>query len=169
MSQALSSPSAELRAAIAECAFNLRRYAMHLTRNPSDADDLVQDCIERALRKSHQFRIGTNLQQWMVTIMRSLFINDIRKQKLARTYADHRKLTGDVIVQPSQQDSVEFQEFTQAFRRLSSDHRETIRLFAIEQRSHKEAADVMGVAVATAKTRLFRARENLGRMMDGHR
>jgi len=160
-------PSEELAASIAECAVNLRRYAMHLTRNPTDADDLVQDTIERAIRKSHQFHIGTNLRQWMVTIMRSLFVNNTRKTKQARAYSEFQTLTGDHLIAPTQQDRVEFQEFTHAFSQLSDSHRETIRLFAIEQRSHKEAAEIMGVAEATAKTRLFRAREYLRRMLDG--
>jgi DNA-directed RNA polymerase specialized sigma24 family protein len=68
---------------------------------------------------------------------------------------------------PTQEDRIAFQELTHAFSQLSDSHRETIRLVAIEQRSHKEAADIMGVAEATAQTRLFRAREYLGRMLDG--
>lgn len=156
----------DLNTAIVQCAFSLRRYAMHLTRNPADADDLVQDTIERAILKSYQYQPGTNLQQWMGTIMRNLFINHMRKKNHARAYSDLRKVAGDALMPPTQQDRIEFQEFTRAFSKLSSDHRRTIRLLAIEQRSHKEAAEIMGVALATAKTRLFRARENLNRILD---
>jgi RNA polymerase sigma-70 factor (ECF subfamily) len=67
----------------------LKRYARFLTRNETDAEDLVQDCVERAINRQDQFRRGTNLDAWLNTIMRNIFINGQRHNKLVRQHA-HR-------------------------------------------------------------------------------
>ena len=59
----------------------LRRYALKLARNPPDADDLVQDCLLRALARMHQFESGTNLAAWLVTILRNLFLTRYQRAK----------------------------------------------------------------------------------------
>jgi RNA polymerase sigma-70 factor (ECF subfamily) len=139
----------------------LKRYARALTKNEADAEDLVQDCVERALTRCAQFQTGTNLDAWLMTIMRSIFINGKRHDKLVREHARRERLAPQEAVKPNQMDHVELKEVARACARLGRNHRLAIRLLCVEQRSHKEAARVMGVPVATAKTRLFRARERL--------
>lgn len=139
----------------------LKRYARSLTRNEADAEDLVQDCVERALTRATQFQTGTNLDAWLMTIMRSIFINGKRHDRLVREHAQRERLAPPEPVRPSQIDHVELKEVARACAKLGRNHRLAIRLLCLEQRSHKEAARVMGVPVATAKTRLFRARERL--------
>lgn len=139
----------------------LKRYARSLTKNESQAEDLTQDCLERALTRQSQFQPGTNLDAWLMTIMRSIFINGKRHDKLVREHAQRERLVPQDTAQPSQVDHVELGEVVRALRRLGRNHRLAIQLLCIEQRSHKEAARAMGVPVATAKTRLFRARERL--------
>jgi RNA polymerase sigma-70 factor (ECF subfamily) len=81
----------------------LKRYARHLTRNQADAEDLVQDCVERAISRQEQFRPGTNLDAWLNRIMRNIFINGVRHDKLVKQHAQRvvghfeigqRKLSG---------------------------------------------------------------------------
>lgn len=146
---------------IAERMPKLKRYARALTRNEADAEDLVQDCVERALTRSAQFQDGTNLDAWLMTILRSIFINGKRHEKLVREHARRERMVPETAVRPNQIDHVALKEVARACAKLGHNHRLAIRLLCLEQKSHKEAARVMGVPVATAKTRLFRARERL--------
>ena len=160
-------PSKDIANAIVECASQLRSYALYLARNSADADDLVHDCVERALRKSHQFQIGTDLKMWLVTIMRSIFVSGIRKKKTSASYINSLRSESSSWNAPEQEYRMELQDCAERFDRLNKQQRDVLRLFALEQHSHSEIAAIMGSPVATTKTRLFRARENLARMMEG--
>ncbi len=139
----------------------LKRYARSLTRNEADAEDLLHDCVERALTRLNQFQEGTNLDAWLMTIMRSVFINGKRHDKLVREHAKRELMAPQRHAEPTQMHHVELREVSRACRRLSRHHREAIQLLCVEQRSHKEASRLLGVPAATVKTRLFRARERL--------
>ena len=66
----------------------LRRFAHSLARNAADADDLLQDTLERSLGRSHQFEAGTNLKAWMFTIMRNRFFTECRRRQRVRGHAE---------------------------------------------------------------------------------
>ena len=70
----------------------LQRFAHSLTRNSADADDLLQDTMERALARSHQFEAGTNLKAWMFTIMRNRFFTECRRRQRVRGHAEETRL-----------------------------------------------------------------------------
>lgn len=140
---------------------SLKRYARYLTRNETDAEDLLQDCVERAINRQEQFRPGTNLDAWLNTIMRNIFINGKRHNKLVREHAQRERLTESDSTLPPQMDHIELQQVLQAWNGLSHHHRRAIQLLCFEQTSYKEAAADMNISVATAKTRLFRARQRL--------
>lgn len=153
---------ADFSSQISELLPALKRYARFLARNESDADDLVQDCVERAIRNQAKFQAGTNLNAWLNTIMRNTFINKLRHDKIVRQHVQHECLCEDINVShASQLDHMELREVVQACDELSRDHRQAIDLLCIRQMSYKEAARRMNVREATAKTRLFRAREKL--------
>ena len=143
----------------------LERYARSLTKNSADAEDLVQDCIERALTKHSQFRAGTNLNAWLMTIMRHIFLNSMRQnmrhEQILQQQGTLAASVGDQSTSPSQLGYVELRDVVRACGNLRKHHQRAIELFVIKQCSHKEAADAMGVSITTAKTRLFRAREKL--------
>jgi len=143
----------------------LKRYARSLTGNAHDSEDLVQDCVERSLTRANQFTEGTNLEAWLITIMRSIFINGKRHEKIVREHAKLAQKTLPRAAQPTQMTRLELREMARAYERLSEDHRTVLRLVAIEQRPHKEAAKILDIPAATAKTRLFRARERLQELM----
>lgn len=153
---------ADLSQQISELLPALKRYARFLARNESDADDLVQDCVERAIRNHGKFQEGTNLNAWLNTIMRNTFINKLRHDKIVRQHVQHESLGEDINVSPASQfDHIQLGEVLRACEDLSDDHRQAIDLLCIKQVSYKEAARRMTVREATAKTRLFRAREKL--------
>lgn len=139
----------------------LKRYARYLTRNETEAEDLIQDCVERAISRQELFKPGTNLDAWLITIMRNIFINGKRSEKLARNYTQREMARAETGVKPSQMDHVALKQVLKACDDLHSNHRKAIRLLCLDQVSYGEAARRMGVPVATAKTRLFRARERL--------
>lgn len=151
----------EFQTEVVEKLPKLRRYALSLTRDASDADDLVQDCIERSLSRENQFRKNTNLEAWLMSIMYSVFINGKRHERVVNEYVRHRQQTKQQFTRPSQLHHLELKQTLRAFRGLSNDHRKTLRLVGMQQHTHDYAARVMDTSPATVKTRLFRARARL--------
>lgn len=144
---------------------DLKRYACSLTATADDADDLVHDCVERALRKTDLYESGTNLRAWMFTMMRNLFISSKRRQKVSNHYIDMVGVFGHNSVSPEQINHTFLSETTTALERLTVDEREAIQLLAVEDRSHSEAAAAAGQPVGTMKSRLSRGRAKLRAMM----
>ncbi|RJG07299.1 RNA polymerase sigma factor [Noviherbaspirillum cavernae] len=134
----------------------LRRYARALTHNVAWADDLVQDTLERALRRRWLFRLNSNLTAWLFTMLYRLYLNDAARHRMSPVAADadvpEPATSGDVALQLDMQ---------RALASLSPEHRAVIVLIGLEQLSYKETADVLGVPLGTVMSRLTRARERL--------
>lgn len=144
----------------------LRRYARALLRDPVQADDLVQDCLERAVAKRGTWRRPGNLRAWLFTIMHNLHANQMRG--LARQPAS---LSLDQAPEPSasarQVESVAASEALAAFAQLSEDQREVLLLVAVEQLRYREVAEVLDLPLGTVMSRLGRAREILRQALNG--
>lgn len=138
---------------------NMRRYARALTRNPDDADDVVQDALVSALSKRHQFRPGTNLRAWLFTIVRNAFHDRIRRSR--RQAAAPLEEGEHLATGANQEDHVSCVEVATAFRRLPGPSREVITLVVFEGMSYEQAAAFLGVKVGTVRSRLSRARSML--------
>jgi RNA polymerase sigma-70 factor (ECF subfamily) len=143
----------------------LRRYARALTGERSRADDLVQDTLERALRKFHLWRRGSDLRAWLFTIMHNVFVNQVRSADPTADAADVDDLTVVAVGGPA--DVLDVMDLDAALRRLPDDHREILLLVGLEQLSYQETAAVLGVPMGTVMSRLSRARERLRRLMAG--
>ncbi len=144
----------------------LRRYALALARDHARADDLVQDTVERALRKFSLWRRGTDLRAWLFTIMHNLYLNQIRDERAAA----HTPLSDDVgelAGASAHTDRLEIRDLGSALQRLSPEFREVILLVGLEQLSYQETAAVLGVPVGTVMSRLARARERLRALLEG--
>lgn len=145
---------------------NLRRYARVLVRDPDRADDLVQDCLERAISRHHLFAPGTNLRAWLFTILVNLVRSEARRDKARGTVIaidDYQHL----LSSPSGQDgALRMRDLKRGYARLAEPFREVVLLVALEGFSYEEAAEVIGVPVGTVRSRLFRAREQLKRHME---
>ena len=143
----------------------LSSFARFLTKNASDADDLVQDSVQRALLKSNQFTPGTNLRAWMFTIMRNTHINEIRRRARRGITTDAFACEDLFPVAAGQEERMQLHDLSRAFDRLSDDHRAVVEMAGIQGRSYQEMSDQLGVPVGTIRSRLSRARAQLSDMM----
>lgn len=140
----------------------LRRYATALLRSRDEADDLVHDCLVRALDKLHTRREDADVRAWLFTIMHNLFISQVRRRR-ARPLPeslgdDHESAVG---VRPAQEDALNWRDLQRGLALLPEDQRSVILLVSVEDLSYAEAAQVLGVPVGTVMSRLARGREKL--------
>jgi RNA polymerase sigma-70 factor (ECF subfamily) len=132
--------------------------------NRHDADDLVQDTIERILGAAERFTPGTNFKAWAFTILRNRFLNAYARPSRAQSIDD---VDPEMFASPAgQEQTIEYQEFRSAFSRLSPEYREVLILVAGSSMNYTEIAAICGCAEGTIKSRVFRARAELGRLMD---
>lgn len=142
----------------------LRAFAISLTRNMAAADDLVQDTIVKAWTNIEKFEPGSNLRAWLFRILRNTFFSNVRKHK--REVPDPEGVhAGRLFVKPDHDGRLAFAEFRAAFDRLSAEHREALILVGASGYSYEEAAQMIGVAVGTVKSRANRARARLCEML----
>lgn len=145
----------------------LRRYARAL-RNDAGADDLVQDCVERALRKSNLWQRGTNMRAWLFRILYNLHLSSLRSGKRApQTVPLDDIMAGTLGGAGNQLDVLQLKELAQAFRSLPAEQRDVIALVALEGMRYDEAAEVLGVAMGTVRSRLSRGRTALREALAG--
>lgn len=156
----------DLQAGIVKEMAPLRRYALSLAQNRDDAEDLVQDCVARALERSHLFTPGTNLRAWLMTILHNQFISGKRRghRVSAQPPADWPEQV--VTTPPSQLMGLELRAVSEAFARLPREQRRVILLVCVHGLKYEEAAERLGVAVGTVRSRLSRARAALSVALD---
>lgn len=147
----------------------LYRGALRLTRDPGQAEDLVQDTYVRALRYQSSYRPGTNMKAWLFAIMRNLFWDRFRggrPESLSLDGDDEHSLydtleNGGAGPEETALDRLAHTEVVQAVDTLPDIHREVVLLVDVEGFSYKETADVLGVPIGTVMSRLHRARQQL--------
>lgn len=139
----------------------LKNYALKITGSHEEASELVQDCVERALRKAHLYTPGTNFNAWMFTLMRNLLINRKRRDKIARRYAAYLEVEAERIAAPVQVTRVLLSQTLSALDGLGAEEREAVRLLGIEEHTYQDAASALRLPLGTMKSRLFRARAKL--------
>jgi RNA polymerase sigma-70 factor (ECF subfamily) len=138
----------------------LRRYALTLERDPDAADDLVQDTLERALRKRHLWARKGSIRSWLYRIQFTVFLN--RRPRRLKELAEH-PLDDDApaAVPPLQEQRLICNDITTALHRLPDEQRAAIGLTAVEGLSYEEAAEVLDIPIGTLRSRLSRGRETL--------
>jgi RNA polymerase sigma-70 factor (ECF subfamily) len=145
---------------------SLRRYAWSLLRDKSDADDLVQDCLVRALDGLDSLRSDSDLRAWLFTIMHNIFASRWRRMRnRARLMAD--RIESDAIIDAPQQASAEMRDVLRGLDTLSEEQREVILLVAIEGFHYDEVAQMLGIPIGTVMSRLSRARDRLSQFVQG--
>ncbi|HEY4210859.1 MAG TPA: sigma-70 family RNA polymerase sigma factor [Steroidobacteraceae bacterium] len=138
----------------------LRRFARTLTRNPHDADDVVQIAVERALARADQLRPDARLSSWLFGILRNAWIDEVRSRgRESRTFAPEE--LGENVGDRSAGVNEDMLAVQDAIERLPDDQRMAIGLVLVEGLSYKEAALIMDVPIGTLTSRLARGRETL--------
>lgn len=137
----------------------LRRYGRFLARDPHNADDLVQDCLERAVCHLDRFRAGTNLRAWLLTIMRNCFFDGKRREK-GRTAVGLDDLPCEKAWSPARE---EREDLCDAFLDLPDPQKLAMICVIFEGLPYGEAAKVLEVSVGTIRSRVARGREALRR------
>jgi RNA polymerase sigma-70 factor (ECF subfamily) len=147
---------------IEECVPALRRYARALTHDPDRADDLVQDCLERAIRKRGLWRPSGSVRSWVFRILLNVHRNDLRRLRRAPAPLSLEVLAGSDPAGPDVQPGrLALAETARAMQALSLEQREVLLLIAVEEMSYAEAAMVLSIPVGTLMSRLARARAAL--------
>lgn len=142
----------------------LRRYARALTRDVVTADDLVQDCLTRALGKLHLWREGSDLRAWLFTILHNQYVNHIRRSVREGAAVAFNESEPLLSRAPQQGKRLELRDLERAIARLPTEQRSVVLLVSLEGMRYEEVAAVLGVPVGTVRSRLSRGREALRRL-----
>ena len=138
----------------------LRRFALSLCRDAGDADDLVQMACERAMARSAQWMAGTRLDSWVFTMMRNLWLSELRSRRV-RTgagqvdAAESDELRSDV----GGEEALQGNQIAALILSLPEGLAATLLLVSIEGHSYQEAADVLGIPIGTVMSRMSKARQ----------
>jgi RNA polymerase sigma factor (sigma-70 family) len=143
----------------------LRRYARALAGNRDDADDLVQNTLERAWAKSGLWRGVTDMRAWLFSMMHNLHVDGVRRPRLFTVAQDED--TPEIPVAPTQGDRLAVLDLEAALEQLPVEQKEILLLVALEDMSYAEVAQTLGVPIGTVMSRLSRGRERLRSLMDG--
>jgi RNA polymerase sigma factor (sigma-70 family) len=161
----------EASAALIASIPRLRRYALALTGNRSEADDLVQDTVERGWRKLSLWRYGSDMRTWLFGIMHNLHIDHFRRRPPPSDPLDDD--TPAPPVKPAQTHGLEMRDLANALQQLPIEQREVLLLIGLEEMSYEEVAASLAIPLGTVMSRLSRGREKLRVLMDspaaGHR
>ena len=152
--------------------------ALRMTRNPADAEDVVQEAYAKAFSSFHQFRPGTNLKAWLYRILTNTYINSYRKAQRRPQTSDDQDVEDWQIAKAASHDSnglrsaelealdgLPDQQILDALDGLSNEFRQVVLLADVEGFAYKEIAEIMGTPIGTVMSRLNRARKQLRKQL----
>ncbi len=145
----------------------LRRYALVLTRDADQAEDLVQEALVRAIAGAAGWQPGRELRPWLLSIVHNTHVSRRRRAQVEAAGARELAVDTSPIVPATQLQRVELSQTMLALLTLPEDQREVIVLVAVDGLSYKDAAEILGLPLGTLMSRLARGREALRRAVSG--
>lgn len=145
---------------------NLYRFALRLTRNEADGEDLLQSTLLRALEKAHLYEQGTNLLGWASKVMYNLFVTSYRTKVRFETQYDPEAIINAVSIPAPQEDICDLMTVRMAMKHLTAEHRSILDLVCVRGLGYQDTAEALRVPVGTVRSRLSRARRNLHALLD---
>ncbi len=143
----------------------LRRYARALAGNRDDADDLVQDTLERAWARSALWRGVADMRGWLFGIMHNLHVDGVRRPRVATQSFDDD--TPELASAPTQGERLAVLDLQAALDLLPVEQKEILLLVALEDMAYADVAQLLGIPIGTVMSRLSRGRERLRALLDG--
>lgn len=142
----------------------LRRYALLLSGDAADADDLVQECLLKVIAHTKAWRPVRDLRAYLFTTLHNVFVDGHRRRRTRSTEVPIETVLADLVAPPRQTKWMEVRDMVSALGQLSPEQREVVLLVGLEGMSYLEAANVLGIPVGTVMSRLSRGREALRRL-----
>jgi len=142
----------------------LRRYATALVGNVGAADDLVQDCIERALRRSATLNDPRRMASWLRSILHNLHVDELRRRRDLLNGVDIAEMD-NILAAPPEDRGAKI-DFMRAFDGLSIEHKQVLLLAGLEGLNYREIGEELAIPIGTVMSRLARARERLRSALD---
>ena len=156
-----------MRQAIESHIPDLRRYARALLGDHVDAEELVQECLVRALARRHFWPSIRDPRAYLFTILHNAYVDGLAKRKRGATFVDFDSVVTRLSRPAPQPAALELRDLARALAILPHEQRETVLLVGLEGLSYRQAADVLGVPIGTVMSRLSRGREFLRKSMEG--
>lgn len=145
----------------------LRRYARALCGDFVEADDLVQECLLRAVSRRRLWISQKGMRPWLFTILHNIFANALRRKTRSPIVDRPDGIQDSLVSNENPEESCTMSDFETALQGLSPDQREVLLLVGVEQMSYRNVSKVTGVPVGTVMSRLSRARSYLRDALDG--
>ncbi|HND44812.1 MAG TPA: RNA polymerase sigma factor [Chitinophagales bacterium] len=147
----------------------LKPFAIKLTRDITDAEDLVQETVYKAIVNYEKFQTGTNLKAWLYTIMKNIFINDYRKKVSRNVIVDNTPnaylLNSSITISNNAERAFVMEDINLALQKISAELRVPF-LMHYKGYKYKEIADKLNLPLGTVKSRIFFARKDLAQILE---
>lgn len=152
----------------------LYSYAWWMTRGSDEAEDIVHDAVSRAISRWAQYSPGTSMKAWLFTILRRTYFNRLRRAKIEVTSAGYPEREDRLPVRPGDTNPGRLPAFLlrrdidEALAALAEEQRSLILLADVEELSLREIAELEEIPLGTVKSRLWRARNELRRILNDY-